>query len=154
DRDLRATPHFENAVIYRPKSLVLGIGCDRDTPPALVARGIDALIAKHGLSPKSVKAIATIDKKADERALLELSETRHWPLVTYTAEELDVVPGIENPSDTVKKHVGTRGVAEPAALLCAGATELVVPKQVYTEEGAGRSMTFAVARVPFEARKS
>ena len=32
-------------------------------------------------------------------------------------------------------------------LLAAGAPSLVVPKQVYTEPGAGRSMTFAVARV-------
>jgi cobalt-precorrin 5A hydrolase len=28
----------------------------------------------------------------------------------------------------------------------------VVPKQVYTEPGAGRSMTLAVARVPFAER--
>ena len=34
DRDLKQTHpgHFANAVIYRPKSLVLGIGCDRGTP--------------------------------------------------------------------------------------------------------------------------
>jgi cobalt-precorrin 5A hydrolase len=52
----------------------------------------------------------------------------------------------------VRKHVGTRGVCEPAALLAAGATRLVVPKQAYTEPGAGRSMTLAVARVPFATR--
>ena len=69
------------------------------------------------------------------------------------AQELDVVPGIENPSDVVKRHVGTRAVAEPAALLAAAAEKLLVPKQTYTEEGAGRSMTLAVARVPFAARQ-
>ncbi len=52
----------------------------------------------------------------------------------------------------MKKHVGSRGVAEPAALRAAGATRLLVPKQIYTEPGAGRSMTFAVARVPFAPR--
>jgi cobalt-precorrin 5A hydrolase len=50
----------------------------------------------------------------------------------------------------VKKHVGTRGVAEPAAILAGG--ELVVPKQVYTEEGAGRSMTLAVSRIRWPRR--
>ena len=154
DRDLERTypEHVANAVVYRPKSLVVGIGCDRGTPPELVARGVDTLLAKHGLSPKSIRVIATVDKKADEPALLALSEARRWPLVTYGAEELDTQPGIENPSETVKRHVGARGVAEPAALRAAGAERLLVPKETYTEDGAGRSMTFAVARVPFETR--
>jgi cobalt-precorrin 5A hydrolase len=154
DRDVERThpEHFGNAVVYRPSSLVVGIGCDRDTPPELVARGVHVLLEKHGLSAKSVRSIATIDKKADEPALLSLSEARRWPLLTYTAEELDAQPGIENPSETVKRHVGARGVAEPAALRAAGAEKLVVPKQTYTEEGAGRSMTFAVARKPFAKR--
>lgn len=60
---------------------------------------------------------------------------------------------IENPSDTVKRHVGTRGVAEPVALLCAGAELLLLPKQVYTEPDAGRAMTLAVARVPYLKRR-
>jgi cobalt-precorrin 5A hydrolase len=154
DRELRdAHPAaWANAVIYRPKSLVLGIGCDRGTPTELVERGVHALLLQAGLSPRSVKAIATIDKKADEVALLELSQKHGWPLITYPAEQLDAAPGIENPSETVKKHVGTRGVSEPAALLAAGASKLLVAKQSYTEPDAGRSMTLAVARIPFASR--
>jgi cobalt-precorrin 5A hydrolase len=154
DRDVaRSHPaHHANAVVYRPKSLVVGVGCDRGTPPELVARGVDTLLAEHGLSAKSVRALATIDVKADEPALLALADARRWPLLTYSAGELDAQPGIENPSETVKRHVGSRGVAEPAALRAAGAAKLLVAKKTYTEEGAGRSMTFAVARVPFEKR--
>jgi cobalt-precorrin 5A hydrolase len=154
DRDLsRSHPaHLERAVVYRPKSLVLGLGCDRGAPLAMVERGVERLLAEHGLSARSVKAIATIDKKADEEALLALSARRGWPLVTFTAEELDRTEGIENPSETVKKHVGARGVAEPAALRAAGAARLLVPKRAYTEEGVGRSMTLAVARIPFQKR--
>lgn len=154
DRELRAShpAHWANAVVYRPKSLVLGIGCDRGTPTELVARGIASLLERHGLSPKSVKALATIDKKQDEVALLELSQRFGWPLICYSAEQLDAVPGIVTPSEVVKRHVGTRGVSEPAALLAAGATELVVTKHSYTEPDAGRSMTLAVARIPFAKR--
>jgi cobalt-precorrin 5A hydrolase len=156
DRDLRRThsTHWENAVVYRPKSLVLGLGCDRGTPTDVIVRGVDTMLIEHGLSAKSVKAIATIDKKADEGALLELSAARGWPLLTFTAEELDAAPGVENPSEKVKQHVGTRGVAEPAALLASGAARLLVPKRVYSEPGAGRSMTFAAARIPFAKRVS
>lgn len=145
--------HWKNAVIYRPKSLVLGIGCDRGTAPDLVERGVMALLARHGLSPKSVKQLATIEVKKDEPALLALSEQYGWPLHTYSPEELDVVPGIQNPSEKVKQHVGSRGVAEPAALLAAGVEELLIPKQIYTEPGAGRSMTLAVARRDFVKRQ-
>src|SRR5439155_16253714 len=123
------------------KSLVLGIGCDKLTPPELVERGVRALLAKHGLSLASVKAVASIDVKQEEPALHHLHARFGWPLRFFGAAELDAAPGIESPSEMVKKHVGTRGVAEPAALLAAGARELVVPKQVYTETGAGRSMT-------------
>jgi len=145
--------HWKNAVIYRPKSLVLGIGCDRGTAPDLVERGVMALLARHGLSPKSVKELATIDAKIDEPALLALSERYGWPLRAFPPEELDVVPGIQNPSEKVKQYVGSRGVSEPAALLAAGVEALLVPKQIYTEPGAGRSMTLAVARRAFVKRQ-
>jgi cobalt-precorrin 5A hydrolase len=143
---------WDKAVIYRPKTLVLGIGCDRDTPPDLVERGVTALLAGQRLSARSVKALASIDKKSDEPAILQLAQRRGWPLHFYAAEELDAVDGIENPSEAVKRHVGARGVAEPAALKAAGASRLLVAKHVYTEPGAGRSMTLAVARVPFMPR--
>jgi cobalt-precorrin 5A hydrolase len=110
------------------------------------------MLSAHGLSATSVKELATIDKKGDEPALLVLAERRGWPLRTFTAEELDATPGIETPSETVKRFVGARGVAEPAALRAAGAEKLLVAKQTYTEEGAGRSMTFAAARIPFQKR--
>jgi cobalt-precorrin 5A hydrolase len=144
---------WANAVIYRPKSLVIGLGCDKGAAPEMVERGVLALLADNRLSPKSVKAIASIDKKKDEAAFTELADKYRWPFLLYTAEELGGVTGIQNPSEVVNKHVGTPGVAEPSALRAAGTTELVVPKRVYTEEGAGRSMTFAVARVPFPKRR-
>jgi cobalt-precorrin 5A hydrolase len=154
DRELADThpAHWDNAVIYRPRSLVLGLGCDRGATAEMVARGVDTLLQRYRLSPRSVRAIATVDRKADEPALLALSRARGWPLRCYAPAELDQVPGIENPSEVVKKYVGCRGVAEPAALLCAGAERLLVAKQTYTEPAAGRNMTFAVARVPFAPR--
>lgn len=147
--------HFARSVVYRPKSLVLGIGCDRGTPLPLIERGIASTLATHGLSDRCVRALATIDKKGDEPALLALSAARGWPIATFTAEQLDALgrgEGVENPSERVKSFVGTRGVCEPAALLSAGASHLLVPKQRYTEEGAGRTMTLAVSEVPFARR--
>ena len=156
DRDVRATypACWENAVIYRPQTLVVGIGCDRDTPPDLVERGVTSLLAKHGLSQASVRQIASIDVKADEPALLALSRRHNWPLRVFTAIELDQIADIPTPSEVVKRHVGVRGVAEPSALKASGAQQLLVTKQIYTEPGANRSMTFAVARIPHSPRRT
>jgi cobalt-precorrin 5A hydrolase len=144
--------HLERGIVFRPRSLVLGAGCDRDTPVALFERGVLSVLAQAGLSPKSLHSLASIDKKRDEPAILAFADKYRLPLSFYTAEQLDAVSGIENPSEMVHKHVGTRGVSEPAALLAAGAPELLLPKTKYTEPDAGRSMTVAVARRRFAVR--
>jgi cobalt-precorrin 5A hydrolase len=145
--------HWARAVIYRPKSLVLGVGCDRGATTEMVERGVANLLERNGLSIKCIESVATIDKKSDEAAILQLAEGLGCPLKFYSADELDSTIGIENPSETVKKFVGTRGVAEPAALLASQGRALLVPKMTYTEPGAGRSMTLAVARIPFAHRE-
>jgi cobalt-precorrin 5A hydrolase len=142
----------ERGIVYRPKSLVLGAGCDRGTPFELFERGVLSTLEQHGLSYKCLHTLASIDKKADEPALLEFAEKYGLRTVFYPAETLDGVSGIENPSDMVQKHVGTRGVSEPSALLAAGASELLVPKTIYKEPEIGRTMTVSVARRRFEAR--
>lgn len=154
DRKPAAIPeaYRDQAVIYHPKTLVLGIGCDRGTPLALLEEGVLKYLDEYGLALASVSQVASIDLKADEPGLLALCSKYGWVLTTYTAKELDQVEGVLNPSETVKKHTGTRGVAEPAALLGAQASELTITKQKYTQEGAGRSMTFAVARISHQPR--
>ena len=139
----------EKALVYRPRSLVLGVGCDSGTPGELLGRGIRALLAQAGLAHASVRAIATLDRKGDEPGIQQLAADHGWAIVRFGAPELAAVP-VPNPSERVRGHVGTPGVAEPAALLAAGARELVLTKRTYTEPGAGRSMTLSVARIPFE----
>ncbi len=154
DRDIE-TSHpeiYARSVIYRPKSLVLGLGCDSNTPVELVERGINKVFQEYGLDLRGVKILATVDKKANEPAFLELSKKYGWEFKIYNADELNAVGDIPNPSETVQKFIGVKGVAEPGALLASGAQELIVTKQIYKEADIGRSMTIAVARIPFAAR--
>ncbi len=155
DRDIREEyPEiYKKAVIYRPKSLVLGLGCDSLTPLELVERGIKKVFQEYHLDRRCVKTIATVDKKANEPAFLALKERYGWELRVYKPEELDAVKDIPNPSETVKKFLGTKGVAEPSALLASGAKDLLIPKQIYKEAAIARSLTIAVARIPFPARQ-
>lgn len=145
---------YAKSVIYRPKSLVLGLGCDSLTPAELVERGIKSTLAKYKLDIRSIKTIASVDKKAMEPAFLSLKEKYGWEFKIFTAEELDVLQNIPNPSETVKKFVGTKGVAEPSAILASGGKNLLIEKQIYKEPEIPRSMTIAVARIPFAARQA
>lgn len=128
--------------VLRPPSLVVGVGASRGVPldelEQLVARALT------GLSPLSVFAVATVDAKADEPALLELCARRGWPLVTYDADQLHAID-VPNPSEHPFNAVGTRSVAEAAALLHSGG-RLVV------EKTKSAMATVAVARRPPRGR--
>ena len=105
-------------VVYRPPSLVVGIGASRGVPAAEVTALIDAALADAGLSPRSVRQAATVDLKADEAGLLAAVRARDWPLAVFPAAALAAVP-VPNPSEVVRAAAGTPSVAEAAALLAA-----------------------------------
>jgi cobalt-precorrin 5A hydrolase/precorrin-3B C17-methyltransferase len=127
-------------VIYRPPSLVVGVGASRGVSADEVGQLIDAVIGELGVSPRSVMRLATAEVKADEQGLQAAAGKRGWPVVTFPADALAEVP-VPNPSEVVRRAVGTPSVAEAAALLAAGpGATLVAAKR------ASAHATVAVAR--------
>ncbi|HWY85946.1 MAG TPA: precorrin-4 C(11)-methyltransferase [Gemmataceae bacterium] len=140
---------------FRPKSLVLGVGCERGLSPQGLEQGLDIFLRQVGYAEACIDTLASATVKADEPALLELARRKGWNSVFYAAEELAQVPGMATPSALVQKCVGTPGVAEPAALLAAGADHLLVEKQVIRVPECPRAMTFALARhAQFQVKSS
>lgn len=129
-------------LVYRPPTLVAGIGCRRGTAGTALNEWADAVFKRNGLASASLAAVATVTLKVDEPGLLEFASGRGVPLVAFPADQLRDQPGIETPSERVRDKVGIPGVAEPAALRAAGAGHLLVKKQK------GPGMTLAVARKP------
>jgi 5,6-dimethylbenzimidazole synthase len=128
--------------------VALGIGCDRGTPLATLARAVDEALAVAGLQRGQVTGVGSITLKADEPALLALAAQAGWPLHFYPATQLAEVV-VPHPSETVRRHTGTPSVSEAAALLAAGTTEasaLCVEKH-RLRGGDGRNATVSVARV-------
>lgn len=119
---------LDNGVLYRPKVIVLGMGCNRGTSVEEIEAVIKETLDELQFSIKSVKALATIELKKDEAGLIAVCEKYGWPFVWYSPEELNQVE-ISDPSDTVFKFTGAYGVSEPAAKLYAGAGELVLTKK-------------------------
>ncbi len=141
----RATPDElanDRTVVYRPPTLVAGIGCKRGTSHETIDRWVTEVFDARGLALASLAAVATVMLKLDEPGLVAFARSRGLPLVAFPAGRLANHPGIETPSAMVRSKVGLDGVAEPAALLAAGALKLLVPKQ----KGPGVTVAVAVAR--------
>jgi len=112
--------------------VILGIGCDRGTPLQTLEQVIDLALNSINLDRQAVLKLATIDKKNDEVAILQLAEKQQWPLVFYPAEQLALVK-VPSPSAVVLKYMGTPSVSEAAALLAANTdmSNLMVEKFKY-----------------------
>jgi precorrin-4 C11-methyltransferase/precorrin-6x reductase len=136
----------ERIVWYRPRSLVLGVGCERGISLAALEEGLERFLQEQRLARASIHTVATVSLKADEEAIVALARKHGWEMRFFTPEELAKVSDIPTPSAVVEKCVGTPGVAEPAALLASGATRLLVEKHIHTSPLASQRMTFAVAR--------
>jgi cobalt-precorrin 5A hydrolase len=130
----------EPTVILRPPSLVLGVGCRRGVPCTEIEVAFANLCETQRLSPLNFGGIASATLKADEPGLLEFANRHGLTLQTFTVEELSTVSNLPTPSAIVHSKIGVFGVCEPAALLAAKVTQLLVPK-VRTER-----VTMAVAR--------
>jgi cobalt-precorrin 5A hydrolase len=134
---------WDKAVIYRPKSLYLGMGCDAGTDLDEVWGLVDSTFGEAGLSPKSIAQIASIDLKANEESLHQLALKTGASLKFFTRDELNARGTISAPNPVVEKYTGAIGVSEPSAMLAAGVESLVVPKKK------SKRATLAVARREF-----
>ncbi|SDH46396.1 cobalt-precorrin 5A hydrolase [Alteribacillus bidgolensis] len=115
-------------VIYRPKVIHVGIGCNRGTESAEIEEVITSTFQKLQLSKSSIKKVVTIDLKKDEEGLLHVCEKNNWPFDYYSPEKLNSAP-IQNPSEVVYKYTGAYGVSEPAAVLSSGNETLLLEKE-------------------------
>jgi cobalt-precorrin 5A hydrolase len=140
DRLLRGEQSLPPHVILRPRSLVVGIGCNRGTGREEIDQAVRATLEGHGLSPASLAAIGTVDLKSDEQGLRDYAEASGVELLFFSPQQLDEVEGLPSPSGIVARWIGSRGVCEPAAILASGSGSLLVKKQKMG------NVTVAVAR--------
>ena len=164
-----AGPDARPIVVYRPRSLVAGMGCRRGVPLEHLEQLLAETFRAHRLSTDSLACIATADLKAGEPGLLALAARFGVPLRTFSAAQLNAmfepetaaaapnaaaqsanlhpVGAANRPTPSARAHrlVGVWGVAEPAALLASGAEALLVTRQ------ATGQATIAIARRNFAA---
>jgi cobalt-precorrin 5A hydrolase / precorrin-3B C17-methyltransferase len=131
------------AVVFRPPSLVAGVGCSRGAGAEEILDLLRRSLAEAGLTEKSVAALASIDVKRDEAGLLEAAERLDVQIYFHSAQALRAIEA-PNPSEVVREAVETPSVAE-AAVISSGA-ELVLEKRK------SANVTVAIGRLPVRGR--
>ena len=137
--DLSKAPYAQTLRLI-PRRYTAGLGCRRGKDPGEMARFFAEKLAENGVKARELRCIASVDLKRDEPCLLALAEQYRLPFLTFSADELNALPGEFSGSDFVKGVTGVDCVSERAALLAAGRGGRIVCKK-YAEEG----MTFALA---------
>lgn len=131
---------FEESVIYRPPSLVVGIGLHWDTTKETIREGIDHCLEKFKLSSKSIAKLVSIKKPQDVQGLIDVGKEMKVPVEYINREDLAQILA-PNPSEIVKTFEGTASVSEAAAIKVSGG-ELIVEKQKFPP-----NLTIAIARM-------
>ena len=145
---VKVTEHADagdaQTLIYHPRTLAIGLGCERHTQAAEMIGLVEEVLAKHNLAHAAIACFASIDVKADEAALTATARHFNLPLHFFTPDQLIAeTPRLKNPSAVVEKEVGTPGVSEAAAFAAAGPdSELLVAKTKSIRA------TCAIARAP------
>jgi len=131
-------------LVYHPRRLALGVGCERGVEPAAVADLVRDTFDRHQLAAGAIAGVFSLDLKRDETAITSLAELLGVPARYFDAVTLEAqTPRVANPSEVVCRAVGCHSVAEAAALAAAGeAGELLVAKT------RAARVTCAVARAP------
>lgn len=127
-------------LLLQPKKYILGVGCKKGTDSEKLETFLRKILEEQGIAVERIAALVSIDVKKEERCLLDFSEKYRIPFQTYSAQELQAVPGTFHGSDFVKSQVGVDNVCERAAMKAAGADGRIC-RAKQAQEG----MTVAIA---------
>jgi cobalt-precorrin 5A hydrolase / precorrin-3B C17-methyltransferase len=140
----RADPGSATRLVIHPKTLALGVGCERGIALEELSELVAGTLERHEVAPGAIACVVSLDLKAAERAIHGLAAQLGAPARFYPASRLEAeTPRLAHPSAAVFAATGCHGVAEAAALAAAGPDgELIVAKT-----RSGRA-TCALARAP------
>ncbi|MDE1725756.1 MAG: cobalamin biosynthesis protein [Thaumarchaeota archaeon] len=140
DKILQDKQMLQRAVVYRPRTLVVGVGLHWDTSKDTIKEGLEFCLSKFMFSSKSVAKFASIKKEAQVAGLREMADDMQVPIDYFEKQDLAGI-AIPNPSDVVQIFEGTPSVSEASAIKSSGGT-LVIEKQKFPP-----NLTIAVARM-------
>lgn len=108
---------YENdTLLLVPQIITLGIGCRKDISFEAIENSILNILKSENYHILALKAMASIDKKVNEKGILKFAEKYDLPFNTYGADELNSLEGDFTKSDFVKSVVEVDNVCERSAV--------------------------------------
>jgi cobalt-precorrin 5A hydrolase len=121
----------EKILIIRPKNLILGIGCRKGTSTEAIENAVEHFLNKNNKSLLSIKYLASIDLKKEEKGIVEFCKRTGIEFRTFSAEVIKSIEDRFTASTFVKKSVGVGSVSEACAVMGGNNAKLICPKTVY-----------------------
>ena len=131
----------ENFVLLRPRRLVVGIGCNKNTGFEEIEYFVSSAFRENNLSLKAIRNIATIDLKRNESGLLEFGYKYGDFIDFYDKDEINAFVDSNKKTNKTEneakiersasfKHTGAYSVCEPCAMMSAkNGGKLLMSKQ-------------------------
>ena len=124
----------------------IGMGCERGCELSELRELFERCLSESGKDIEQIGSINSIDIKADETGLIQLSEWLSLPFNVYGSEQLGEMESLlSTRSEYVFDTVGVYGVAESAALYAAAEQTGSAPELVLNKIKSRRA-TCALAR--------
>lgn len=130
-----------DTLLLVPQIITVGIGCRKDISFESVESSILNILKSENYHILSINALASIDKKANEKGILEFAKKYDLPFNTYSAEELNSLEGDFTKSEFVKSVVEVDNVCERSAIMESNG-KLIRSKD--TCDGAGVTVALAI----------
>ena len=130
-----------DALLLVPQIITVGIGCRKDISFEAIESSILNILESENYHILAINALASIDKKANEKGILEFAKKYDLPFNTYSAEELNSLEGDFTKSEFVKSVVEVDNVCERSAIMESNG-KLIRRKD--TCDGAGVTVALAI----------
>lgn len=121
------TPHVK----LTPRYYAIGIGCRKDMDYKVVEDCLQRFLSLNKIDKCRIKKIATIEKKANEQAIIKLAKELNIPMEIVDQEKILAIEERFSRSDFVKNTVGVSSVAEPCAHLSSGGGQILGARFAY-----------------------
>ena len=106
-----------DTLLLVPQIITVGIGCRKDISFEAIESSILNILESENYHILAINALASIDKKANEKGILEFAKKYDLPFNTYSAEELNSLEGEFTKSEFVKSVVEVDNVCERSAIM-------------------------------------
>lgn len=116
----RQYPEDARVLYLIPRCLTIGIGCRKGTAEELIQSLVNRVLEENRIFASALSGVASIDLKKEEPGLISFCRKRELPFETFSAEELQAIPGTFTGSGFVRKITGVDNVCERAALAASG----------------------------------